>query len=48
MSKKILLTAMMLLAISFAGYGQLPKETPEQKAQRMKWWTDARFGMFIH
>jgi alpha-L-fucosidase len=23
-------------------------ETPDQKAQRMKWWLDARFGMFIH
>ncbi|HAZ65906.1 MAG TPA: hypothetical protein DCY41_04015 [Opitutae bacterium] len=23
-------------------------ETPEQKEQRMKWFTDARFGMFIH
>ncbi|MDZ7346702.1 MAG: alpha-L-fucosidase, partial [candidate division KSB1 bacterium] len=23
-------------------------ETPEQKAQRMQWWTEARFGMFIH
>ncbi|GAG54483.1 unnamed protein product, partial [marine sediment metagenome] len=29
-------------------YAQLPKETPEQKTERMKWWTDARFGMFIH
>ncbi|RLD84225.1 MAG: alpha-L-fucosidase [Bacteroidetes bacterium] len=27
---------------------QLPKETPEQKKERMFWWTDARFGMFIH
>ena len=27
---------------------RLPKETPEQKAARMQWWTDARFGMFIH
>jgi alpha-L-fucosidase len=27
---------------------QLPKETESQKIQRMKWWTDARFGMFIH
>jgi alpha-L-fucosidase len=27
---------------------QLPKETEAQKVQRMKWWTDARFGMFIH
>ncbi|MHA4808562.1 alpha-L-fucosidase, partial [Flavitalea flava] len=24
------------------------KETAEQKANRMQWWTDARFGMFIH
>ena len=23
-------------------------ETMEQKLERMKWWTDARFGMFIH
>ena len=23
-------------------------ETPEQKAERMKWWSEARFGMFIH
>ncbi|HZI30932.1 MAG TPA: alpha-L-fucosidase, partial [Candidatus Binatia bacterium] len=23
-------------------------ETPAQKAARLKWWTDARFGMFIH
>ncbi len=27
---------------------RLPKETPQQKEKRMKWWTDARFGMFIH
>ena len=25
-----------------------PVETPQQKADRMQWWTDARFGMFIH
>jgi alpha-L-fucosidase len=24
------------------------KETPEAKAKRMKWWTDAKFGMFLH
>ena len=24
------------------------KETDEQKAERMQWWTDARFGLFIH
>ncbi|MGO8747518.1 MAG: alpha-L-fucosidase [Thermoguttaceae bacterium] len=26
----------------------LPAETPAQKAERMKWWVEARFGMFIH
>jgi alpha-L-fucosidase len=24
------------------------KETPEQKEQRLSWWREARFGMFIH
>ncbi len=46
--KKLLFVITLLLAINFAGYAQLPKETPEQKAERLKWWTDARFGMFIH
>ena len=26
----------------------LPRETDAEKAARLKWWTDARFGMFIH
>jgi alpha-L-fucosidase len=26
----------------------LPAETPEQRDARMKWWREARFGMFIH
>jgi alpha-L-fucosidase len=42
----LIFTATLLLPqISQA---QLPKETEAQKAERMKWWTDARFGMFIH
>ncbi len=48
---RIALTLIITIAIvSFAGrsFAQLPKETDEQKAQRMKWWTDDRFGMFIH
>ncbi len=28
--------------------GKFGNETAEQTAQRMKWFTDARFGMFIH
>jgi hypothetical protein len=26
----------------------LTVETPEQRDARMKWWREARFGMFIH
>jgi alpha-L-fucosidase len=37
-----------LLIICQTAYSQLPRETDSQKAERMKWWTDARFGMFIH
>ena len=37
-----------VLAQSNAAYAQLPKETPEQKKERMAWWTKDRFGMFIH
>lgn len=43
-----LLTLMLLLGTAIPVKSQLPKETSEQKAQRMQWWTDARFGMFIH
>ena len=28
--------------------GALPDETKEQKDQRMAWWREAKFGMFIH
>ena len=27
---------------------QIPKESPAQHKDRMRWWEDARFGMFIH
>ena len=30
------------------GTMRLFDETPEAKAKRLKWWQDARFGMFIH
>ena len=48
---KIRMIAILLIAIlaiqSNAG-AQLKAETPEQKSKRMAWWTEARFGMFIH
>ena len=41
-----------LLCTNVAVYAQaklsIGNETTQQKKQRMKWWTDARFGMFIH
>ncbi len=38
----------LLLTTSHLATAQLPKETEAQKAARMQWWTEARFGMFIH
>lgn len=43
------LVVLACLAVNFPDVAaQLPKETPEQKAARMQWWTNDRFGMFIH
>ena len=49
------LLAGVLVALSLAALGaqdrapaQLPAETAAQKEARLAWWTDARFGMFIH
>lgn len=44
----VILLAVLLLNISQSAMAQLPRETEAQKTQRLKWWTDARFGMFIH
>ena len=46
-------TAMLVLALLAAApaaraQSEQPAETLEQKAARMAWWTEARFGMFIH
>ncbi len=51
MKTKILIMVLALvtsLITPVVTKAQLPKETEAQKIQRMKWWTDARFGMFIH
>ncbi len=44
----ILVLLMATLAMQNTATAQLKAETAEQKAKRMEWWTDARFGMFIH
>jgi alpha-L-fucosidase len=51
MKTKILPFAVLIFALLIvfqSSFAQLPKETETQKVQRMKWWTYARFGMFIH
>jgi alpha-L-fucosidase len=45
-------TPLIILVILFytATFAQkrIGNETPEAKKKRMEWWTDSRFGMFIH
>ncbi len=45
-------TAAVLLAVltlaAAAAPAARPEETAARREARMKWWTDARFGMFIH
>jgi alpha-L-fucosidase len=51
MKSKTIITAILFTILIFTmqiSPAQLPKETEAQKTQRLKWWTDARFGMFIH
>jgi alpha-L-fucosidase len=43
-----LFAALAVAAPALDAQSLLPAETPEHKAQRMQWWTEARFGMFIH
>ena len=47
-----ILVATMLMVPGMKGQApappKLPAETAAQKEARLAWWTDARFGMFIH
>jgi len=47
----IVLTVLFLFALVFSTaliQAVAPQETEARKEARMKWWTEARFGMFIH
>ena len=46
--KLFLIAIIVLFAMPVSAQKRIGTETPEQKKKRMEWWTDARFGMFIH
>jgi alpha-L-fucosidase len=48
--KKLIVLFVLAALISQDLFSQMKiwEETEEEKIQRLKWWTDARFGMFIH
>jgi alpha-L-fucosidase len=48
--RKMFCVSFLLVALATPLFAQpiLRVETDQQKAERMKWWTEARFGMFIH
>ena len=51
MKKLSLLTATLLCNISIQANEAIPQESPAintKHEQKMKWWDDAKFGMFIH
>ena len=53
MRKHLSILSVLLLFLSHSSFNQQTKknilsETKAQKEQRMKWWKDARFGLFIH
>lgn len=49
MKKLLIACALMgLLIPSLSAQNKIWNETPEQKTERLSWWTEARFGMFIH
>jgi alpha-L-fucosidase len=43
-----IVSLVVIMSLSHPALAQAPTETPEQRDARMKWWRDARFGMFIH
>lgn len=45
---KLVFVLTLALACAFAVSQAVPKETRAQKDARMKWWREARLGMFIH
>ncbi len=47
-SKLVIIVLIIISVMCGNTIAQLKKETEGEKTARLKWWTDARFGMFIH
>jgi alpha-L-fucosidase len=51
-AQRVLVAAALSIALSVPAFSQeivgKPGESQEQRDARMKWWREARFGMFIH
>jgi len=46
---KTILSLLLLTCFVSPGFNQsLPDESSEEKTSRLEWWTNARYGMFIH
>jgi alpha-L-fucosidase len=48
MNRKVLAVAVIAASVVFNAVAQEQEETKEQRDARMKWWREAKFGMFIH
>lgn len=48
--KRLLMISLLFIMVAgdLTAQNKLGNETEAQKKERMQWWTDARFGMFIH
>ena len=50
-NKLVIAGLLLFLFLSFQSFwaqNYIYRETEQEKVERMKWWTGARFGMFIH
>ncbi|MDZ7386493.1 MAG: alpha-L-fucosidase [candidate division KSB1 bacterium] len=49
MSSGAVLAVFLLICVEVTTmFAQIPPETPAQRDARMRWWREARFGLFIH
>ena len=46
--KHLLLLLMLTAFLSQNAFSQISNESEEEKAERLQWWEEAKFGMFIH